>query len=120
MIGFGQENEIVKLQNEIDEIHYKMNKHHKQFYTGATINAVGFGTTALGVVLSVNPLLYIGGAFVLSGNFVMLNSHKWFKYHSKKNKIDERIKQLQQLLYYEEITQEEYDKAIKDLSELKQ
>ena len=31
MIGFGQENEILTLQNEVDVINYKMNKHHKQF-----------------------------------------------------------------------------------------
>jgi hypothetical protein len=127
-IGFGQSDDVLKLQNEVSEINYRMDKHHKQFYNGVTLSLVGFGVTTLGVLASVNPIIYIGSAVVLSGNIVAINSHKWFKNKdrgserkaAKGNKVNKRIKQLDRLLKNGEITQQDYDKAIKDLGTLKQ
>ena len=127
-IGFGQSDDVLKLQNEVSEINYRMDKHHKQFYNGATLSLVGFGVTTFGVLASVNPIIYIGSAVVLSGNIVAINSHKWFKNKdrgserkaAKGNKVNKRIKQLDRLLKNGEITQQDYDKAIKDLGTLKQ
>jgi hypothetical protein len=79
MIGFGQTDDVLKLQNEVNDINYRMDKHHKQFYNGAKLSLLGVGATAVGVLLSVHPLIYIGSAVALSGNIVILNSHKWFK-----------------------------------------
>jgi len=146
MIGFGQIDDILKLQTDIDNINYRMEKHHnklqtnvdninyrmekhhKQFYTGVRLNFAGLGATAVGVLASVNPLIYIGSALVLLGNIVTLDSHKWFKNRdmtatkaiAKTNKINKRTKQLDNLLKSGEITQKEYNDAIKDLNTLKQ
>ena len=123
MIGFGQSDDVLKLQNEVSDINYRMDKHHKQFYNGAILSLVGFGVTTLGVLASVNPVIYIGSALVLSGNIVAINSHKWFKNKGKAwktSKVKKRIKQLDRLLKNGEITQQDYDKAIKDLDTLKQ
>ena len=128
MIGFGQDDDVLKLQNEVSDINYRMDKHHKQFYNGAILSLVGFGATAVGVLASVNPIIYIGSALVLSGNIVVINSHKWFKNKDMTaikeegagNKIKKRTKQLDRLLKSGEITKQEYNKAIKDLNTLKQ
>jgi len=128
MIGFGQSDDVLKLQNEVSDINYRMDKHHKQFYNGAILSLVGLGVTTLGVLASVNPVIYIGSALVLSGNIVVINSHKWFKNKdrsserkaAKGNKVNKRIKQLDRLLKNGEITQQDYDKATKDLDTLKQ
>ena len=128
MIGFGQTDDVLKLQNEVNDINYRMDKHHKQFYNGARLTIGGIGLTTLGVVASVNPAIYIGSALLLSGNIVAINSHKWFKNKdrsserkaAKGSKVQKRIKQLDRLLKNGEITQQDYDKAIKDLDTLKQ
>jgi len=31
MIGFGQSDDVLKLQNEVSDINYRMDKHHKPF-----------------------------------------------------------------------------------------
>ena len=128
MIGFGQTDNVLKLQNEVNDINYRMDKHHKQFYNGATLSILGVGATAVGVLLSVHPLIYIGSAVALSGNIVILNSHKWFKNGNydgiksggKQYKIKKRIKQLEELLRNGEISNKEYNDAIEDLKTLKQ
>ena len=127
MIGFGQTDDVLKLQNEVNDINYRMDKHHKQFYNGARLTIVGIGLTALGVVASVNPAIYIGSAVLFVGNIVIFNSHKWFKNRDitsvssiKFNKIKIRKKQLEKLLKRGEISKLEYDKAVKDLKTLKQ
>ena len=132
-IGFGQSDDVLKLQNEVSDINYRMDRHHKQFYNGVTLSLVGFGVTTLGVLASVNPIIYIGSFVAFSGNITMINSHKWFKNKdpvsrnrssaaniTKGNKVKKRIKQLDRLLKNGEITQQDYDKAIKDLDNLKQ
>ena len=119
LIGFGQTNDVLKLQNDIDNINYKMEKHHKQFYTGVTLNLAGLGATTIGVLLSLNPLIYIGGAIVLSGNIVIFNSHKWFKNGDyKTNRIKKRIKQLDKWLETGELKRDEYDVEIKKINKL--
>jgi len=119
MIGFGQTNDILKLQNEVNNINFRMDKHHKQFYTGARLTIGGIGLTALGAVASVNPAIYIGSAVVLVGNIVILNSHKWFKkgdYNTKR--IKKRIKQLDKWLETGELKRDEYDVEIKKINKL--
>jgi hypothetical protein len=106
MIGFGQTDNVLKLQNEVNDINYRLDKHHKQFYNGAKLSLLGVGATAVGVLFSVHPIIYIGSAVALSGNIVILNSHKWFKNGNydgiksgtKQYKIKKRIKQLDELL----------------------
>jgi uncharacterized membrane protein len=126
MIGFGQTDDVLKLQNEVSDINYRMDKHHKQFYGGVKLTIGGLGITALGVLVSVNPAIYIGSAFVLVGNIVILNSHKWFKNRdekgdsAKQNKIRKRTEQLKTLLRNGEISKKEYNEAIEDLNTLKQ
>tara|TARA_B100000768_G_C10880853_1_gene209550 strand:- start:14 stop:457 length:444 start_codon:yes stop_codon:yes gene_type:complete len=135
IIGFGQtdnilklQDDVLRLQDDVNDINYRMDKHHKQFYNGVILSLVGFGATAAGVLASVNPIIYIGSALVLSGNIVVINSHKWFKNKDmnaiKKedagNKIKKRTKQLDRLLKSGEISKQEYNKAIKYLNTLKQ
>ena len=127
MIGFGQTDDVLKLQNEVNDINYRMDKHHNQFYNGARLTIGGIGLTALGVVASVNPAIYIGSAVLFVGNIVIFNSHKWFKNRDmtsvssiKFNKIKIRTRQLDRLLKNGKITKKEYNKAIEDLRTLKQ
>ena len=46
MIGFGQDDDVIKLQNQINDINYKMEKHHKQHSIGTIIIGIGFVSTA--------------------------------------------------------------------------
>ena len=127
MIGFGQNDDVIKLQNEVNDINYKMGKHHKQLYTGVTLNLVGVAVSVIAVLAPFNPLIYIGSAVVLSGNIVMLDSHKWFKnkdisalkVEDNDNKIEKRKKQLKELLLKGSINKEEYDDAIKSIEQFK-
>ena len=136
MIGFGQD-DIIKLQADVDNINFRMEKHHKQFYNGVSLNFVGLGVSVIGALISVNPLIFVGSAICLSGSIVTIDSHKWFKkknnqiYYREKNsikkdnlskddKIKKRINQLNELLRKGSINEEEYDDAIKSLDQLKQ
>jgi hypothetical protein len=136
MIGFGQTDDVLKLQNDIDNINYRMEKHSTQYYTGVKVFLIGVGVTAAGAVLAVNPFTYLGGATVLVGNIIMINSHKWFKRKNKQfyngleiptikdnpskiNKIKKRTNQLKELLRKGSISKQEYDDAIKILNEIK-
>jgi hypothetical protein len=139
MIGFGQTDDVLelqtdvdninyrmkkhhnKLQNDVDNINYKMEKHYKQFYTGVTLNFAGFGVTTIGALISINPIIYIGGAVILAGNIIIVDSHKWFKnIDITADRIKKRTKQLDLWLESGEITKKEYNDAIKDLKSLKQ
>ena len=138
MISFGQIDDFVKIKSDVENINYRMDKHHKQFYNGVTLSLVGLGATAFGVLVSVNPIIYIGSALVLSGNIVAINSHKWFKINNKqpynrvqldeietsdwlrKNKdkssrVIKRKTQLDNLLRDGAISQEDYNNAVEDL-----
>ena len=136
LIGFGQDDDVLKLQNDIDNINYRMEKHSTQYYTGVKVSLIGVGVTAVGVVVAVNPFTYLGGAAVLVGNIIMINSHKWFKHKNKQfyngleiptikdnpskiNKIKKRTNQLKELLRKGSISKQEYDDAIKILNEIK-
>ncbi|MAW21331.1 MAG: hypothetical protein CMD16_02905 [Flavobacteriales bacterium] len=122
MIGFGQSEEALKLRDDVNDINYRMEKHHQQFYKGAMLNSIGVGSIILGVSSAINPITYIGSAFILAGNIVMINSHKWFKnsgnskYNSRMQTIKEKKRELKELLRYGKINQEEYNNAIKKLS----
>ena len=135
VIGFGQTDDIKQLKTDIDNINYRLDKHHHQYFQGVLINFVAGGLVIAGALASVNPIIYIGSAGMLTGNIIMLNSHKWFqnkevmsiqqeeknKVIQKRNKvIQKRIKQLDTLLKDGDITNEEYNQAIKDLENLKQ
>ena len=159
LIGFGQSDDVLKLQADVENINYRIDKHHnqnsklqteveninfllarhhKQFYNGVLLSLVGFGVTAVGVLASINPFIYIGSALVLSGNIVAINSHKWFKLKNKqlyngvqldetetadwlrKNKdkssrVIKRKTQLDNLLRDGAISLEDYNKAVEDL-----
>ena len=78
LIGFGQENEILTLQNEVDVINYKMNKHHKQFSIGMIINTCGVVSTIIGGSNSNNDLIIAGSGISLIGSIIVWDSHKWF------------------------------------------
>ena len=83
--------------------------------------------SVIAVLAPFNPLIYIGSAVVLSGNIVMLDSHKWFKnkdisalkVEDNDNKIEKRKKQLKELLLKGSINKEEYDDAIKSIEQFK-
>ena len=138
MIGFGQSNDVLKLKADVDDINYRMEKHSTQYYTGVKVFLLGVGMTAVGVVVAVNPFIYLGSATVLVGNIIMINSHKWFKHKNKqpydrvqldeietadwlrenKNKSSKVIKrkaQLDNLLRVGAVSQEDYNKAVEDL-----
>ena len=119
MIGFGQTDDVLKLHNEVADINYRMDKHSKQYFNGVKVFLIGAGVTAVGVVVVVNPLTYIGGAAVLVGNIIMINSHKWFKkgdYNTRR--IKKRIKQLDKWLETGELKRDEYDVEIKKINKL--
>ena len=127
MIGFGQTTDILRLQNEVNNINYRMDKHHKQFYNGVTLTIIGVGVTIIGVVVPVVPLIIIGGGSAIAGNIIIVNSHKWFKSRDNKgntnitkNKIRKRTEQLDRLLRNGEISNKAYNEAIEDLKTLKQ
>ena len=159
MIGFGQSDDVLKLQADVENINYRIDKHHnqnlklqtdvkninfhlarhhKQFYNGVLLSLGGFGVTAVGVLASINPFIYIGSALVLSGNIVAINSHKWFNINNKqpynrvqldeietanwlrKNKdkssrVIKRKTQLDNLLRDGAISQEDYNNAVEGL-----
>ena len=128
MIGFGQTDDFIKLEKEVSDINYRMDKHHKQFFLGGTLNLMGIGGVAIGTILISNPIIYVGTALTFSGSIMMFNSHKWFKniditdFKKKdiENKVKKRTRQLNNLLSNGDISKSEYDKAINDLNNLKQ
>ena len=138
MLGFGQDDDMINLQNEVNEINYRMDKHSKQYFSGVKVSLIGLGATLVGVAAVVNPLTYVGGGIILVGNIMIINSHKWFKLKSKqpydrvqldeietadwfrknKNKSSRVIKrkaQLDNLLRVGAVSQEDYNKAVEDL-----
>jgi hypothetical protein len=78
MIGLGQENEILTLQNEVDNINYRMNKHHKQYSIGMILNTCGVVSTIIGGSNSNNDLIIAGSGISLIGSIIVCDSHKWF------------------------------------------
>ena len=90
MIGVGQDDDIIKLQNEINDINSKMEQHHKQHSTGIIISGVGAVSTAALVSLAptaLNPVyLIITSSIIFLGQIILLDSHKWFKKNPKKTK----------------------------------
>ena len=90
MIGFGQDDDVIKLQNQINDINYKMEKHHKQHSTGTIISGIGFVSTATVVCLTptaLNPFhLIITTSIIFLGQIISLDSHKWFKKNPTKTK----------------------------------
>ena len=138
MLGFGQDDDMINLQNEVNEINYRMDKHSKQYFSGVKVSLIGLGATLVGVAAVVNPLTYVGGGIILVGNIMIINSHKWFKLKSKqpydrvqldrietsdwlrKNKdkssrVIKRKTQLDNLLREGAISQEDYNNAVEDL-----
>ena len=121
MIGFGQTDDVLKRQTDIDNINYRMEKHHKQYFSGVTASVAGLIFSSLGALVSVNPLVIMGGAVMLVGNIVMIDSHKWFKnIDVTADRIKKKTKQLNKSFKSGEINREEYDDAIKELNNLKQ
>jgi hypothetical protein len=133
MIVLGQDDNNTEIQNQVDNINYRLDQHSKQYYTGITLSITGLGVSVIGALIPLNPLIYIGGALGLSGTIVNIDSHKWFKSSKKKKNFNEknindenllklelRKRQLKKLLLSGLITQEEYDAEGKKLELLKQ
>ena len=78
IIGFGQTDENITLQKKVEDISYSLDKHHQQYYTGATITIVGVGIATIGLVITLPAVSIIGGIGLLVGNITMIDSHKWF------------------------------------------
>ena len=120
MIGFGQDDEITTLQNQVEDINYRMDKHHKQYMTGATISVVGMAVVTLGIAITVPVISIVGSAAAIAGGITMMNSHKWFKeliitenWKIKKiKKLENRKIELKDLLKSGKINQKEYDEEI--------
>ena len=78
----------VKLQDEINKINFKMEQHHKQFFTGGVINIIGLGLISLGNLITkadpkaASDIIYVGGGVSLVGTIISVSSHKWFKKNS--------------------------------------
>ena len=122
MIGFGQNDDILKMQNEIENTNYRMKKFHKQYFNGVFVLVTGSTIAIVGVLLP-NPLIAIvGGVVTLAGNIVTINSHKWFNRDSinKKNYkskiIKNRKRELAKLLESRSMSQEEYDEALLEIN----
>ena len=133
LIGFGQENEILTLQNEVDNINYRMNKHHKQYSIGMILNTCGVVSTIIGGSNSNNDLIIAGSGISLIGSIIVWDSHKWFSINrrikdkplSKKSVLLDNIKEsktikkakfkLKTMWSKGIITEEEYEQAIEDL-----
>ena len=137
LIGFGQENEILTLQNEVDNINYRMNKHHKQYSIGMILNTCGVVSTIIGGSNSNNDLIIAGSGISLIGSIIVWDSHKWFSEnsrfkfndskweadniseettHIKESKTIKKAKfKLKTMWSKGIITEEEYKQAIEDL-----
>ena len=92
MIGFGQtdnilklQDDVLRLQDDVNDINYRMDIHHKRFYSGVRLSLLGVGVTIIGAVAPLVPLIYIGAAGVVAGNIIVLNSHKSFKNNNEMN-----------------------------------
>jgi hypothetical protein len=92
MIGFGQNDNILKLQDDVlrlqddvNDINYRMDIHHKRFYSGVRLSLLGVGVSIIGAVAPLVPLIYIGAAGVVAGNIIVLNSHESFKNNAEMN-----------------------------------
>jgi len=129
LIGFGQTNDVVELQNEIENTNYRMKKFHKQYFNGVFAYGTGATITIVGLLLPNPAVIIVGAAVSLVGGIVMINSHKWFnkdsvnkkKYISKrienrKIKIENKKIDLARLLESSSISQEEYEKAILEIN----
>tara|TARA_B100000767_G_C19426840_1_gene394278 strand:- start:78 stop:593 length:516 start_codon:yes stop_codon:yes gene_type:complete len=92
----------LKIQDEINKINFKMERHHKQFFTGGVINIIGLGLISLGNIINKNDakaasnIIYVGGGFSLIGTIISVSSHKWFKknpvgVNKKKTEIEKLI-----------------------------
>jgi hypothetical protein len=123
IIGFGQDNDILILQNKVEDISYRMDKHHQQYKKSVITLSVGTLVTAFGVFAATPAVAIIGGVASLTGGIIMIDSHKWFKKpkFSENKTIQKLLKRkidLEYLLESAEIGLEEYNKEIKKLNEL--
>ena len=92
IIGFGQndnilklEDDVLRLQDDVNDINYRMDIHHKRFYSGVRLSLLGVGVSIIGAVAPLVPLIYIGAAGVVAGNIIVLNSHESFKNNAEMN-----------------------------------
>jgi len=123
MIGFGQDVEVITLQNQVRDINYGMDKHHQQFKKGVITSSAGALAIVVGTLAAAPVVIIVGGVTSMVGQIIMLDSHKWFKKEKftenrKIRKLSERKKQLAYLVESDEISLEEYKKEIKKIDEV--
>jgi hypothetical protein len=130
LLSLGQNDEIIKLQNEVNDINYKLNEHHKEFNRGIIISVIGVVTTTIGAIVATPAVIIIGGVTSLYGQISVIGSHRWFK---KKRKVGETnleitsdreyhksLEKLEQYTKYYKlgrISEEEYNMYVKKLKE---
>ncbi len=117
MIGFGQDTDISILQNKVEDINYRMDKHHQQYKKGIITYAAGGIVTTCGVFATVPAVAIIGGVVALIGNIIIIDSHKWFKKPKfGQNKTIQKLLlrkiDLEYLLELQKISLEEYNKEV--------
>lgn len=69
----------------INNIHFNMQKHHRQFTTGISVTVIGALVTTIGIVITSNDpddatgtgLAGTGSAITLAGSVITIDSHKW-------------------------------------------
>ena len=123
IIGFGQTDENITLQKKVEDISYSLDKHHQQYYTGATITIVGVGIATIGLVITLPAVSIIGGIGLLVGNITMIDSHKWFNNiikneHKYLQKLNKRLSHLEYLNESGEISNEQYIKEINKIKKI--
>ena len=126
-IGFGQDLDIITVQNQVRDINYGMDKHHQQFKKGVITSSAGALVTVVGTLVAAPVVIIVGGVTSMVGQIIMIDSHKWFKKekftsHRKIRKLSDRRNKLADLLQEAEISLEEYymenekiDEYIKEL-----
>ena len=123
IIGFGQDNDILTLQNEVEDINYRIDKHHQQFKKGIVTWSIGAIVTTAGIFFTSTPVIVVGGIVQLVGGIVKLDSHKWFGNKKKYNRenyfdYDKSKNNLKKMLDSGEISIDEYNKKMLELNEI--
>ena len=125
IIVFGQDNDILTLQNEVEDINYRIDKHHQQFKKGVVTWSAGTIVATTGILLTSVPVIVIGGIGQLVGLIVGLDSHKWFgnkKKYFRENYFDyEKSKNNLIILFNSgQISVDEYNKKMSELNDIMQ
>jgi len=127
MIGFGQDDEFTILQNKVEDMNQRMDRHHTEYFHGAIISGTGGLVMVAGIVASSTPIGIIGALIMTVGSVVSVKSHHWFKRNelyvegnSDTVKVSDPIKKLldlKDLLDLGLISREEFNKKAKELKQ---